>query len=131
MSIISVQGRPPHLTMTVRHLQQCSAEFSLLVRLLDHRWMAARDRPNLQAGHYKRSNPAAEAFQRWISASAKSQQGRVFVYGEAAAYIARHPPPFLTGYDGLHSHRIALSCRAIGLFFSTARTNGRAVTLRY
>ncbi len=30
----------------------------------------------------------------------------------------------------LHSHRLAHCCRVIGCFFSTARTNGRAVSLR-
>ncbi len=46
--------------------------------LLDHCRMAAGDGPDLQADRCKRSNPVAEAFQRQISASAKSQWGRVF-----------------------------------------------------
>ncbi len=57
-----------------QHLQQRCAEIrSFSEALLDGRRMAAEDRPNLQAGCNKRSNPAAEAFQRQISASAKSQ----------------------------------------------------------
>ncbi len=49
--------------------------------------------------------------------------------GEAAAYIARCPAHFgaiwRAAQPYAHSH-----CRAIGSFFSNARTNGRAVTLR-
>ncbi len=44
-------------------------------------WWQGIDR-DLQAERCKRSNPAAEAFQRQISASAKSQRGRVFVSDE-------------------------------------------------
>ncbi len=51
--------------------------------------MAAGDRPDLQADRCKRSNPAAEGFQRRISASAKSQQERVFVAEEKKSEIRR------------------------------------------
>ncbi len=58
--------------MTVQHLQQrCTKICSFSEALLDRRRMAAGDRPNLQAGRCKRSNPAAEAFQLWKSASAR------------------------------------------------------------
>ncbi len=58
----------------VQHLQQRCAEIrSFSEALLDGRRMAAEDRPNLQADCNKRSNPAAEAIQRQISASEKSQ----------------------------------------------------------
>ncbi len=74
---------PARLTMVVQHLQQHHAEIcSFSEALLDLRRTAAGDRPNPQAGHCKRSNPAAEAFQRRISASAKSHRGRVFVAEE-------------------------------------------------
>ncbi len=62
-----MQGSPACLTMTAQRLQQQRAEIcSFSEALFDRRQMAAGDRPNLQAGHCKRSNPAAEAFQRWI-----------------------------------------------------------------
>ncbi len=44
--------------------------------LLDSCRMAAGDRPDLQAERCKRSNPAAEAFQRRISASARKDLHR-------------------------------------------------------
>ncbi len=84
-----MQRRPARLTMTVRHLQQRRAKFALLVRLLGRRRMVAEDRPNLQAGRCKRSNLAAEAFQWRISASAKSQRGRVFVAEEKKSELRR------------------------------------------
>ncbi len=37
--------------------------------------------------------------------------------------------PILAGYGGLHSHRLVRRRRAIGSFFSTAQTNGHAVSL--
>ncbi len=57
-------------------------------------WLAL-DRPNLQAGRCKRSNPAAEAFQWRISASAKSQRGRVFVAEEKKSEMQRPKRPLI------------------------------------
>ncbi len=71
-----MQGSPARLTMMAPSICNNAVLKLDLVDskdLLDRRRMAAGDRPNLQAGCYKRSNPAAEAFQRRISASAKSQ----------------------------------------------------------
>ncbi len=64
--------------------------------------------PSLQAGRRKRSNPAAEVFQRRIPASA-SQRGRVFVAEEKKSEMRQ---------------------QSVGSFFSTAQTNGCAVSLR-
>ncbi len=55
----------------------------------------------------------------WPSMSCTPQCG-----GEA--YIVRRP----TYFGGLHSHRLTRRRQAIGSFFSTGRSNGRAVTLR-
>ncbi len=51
--------------------------------------MAAGDRPDLHAGRFKSSNPAANAFQRWITASVKSQRGKVFVTEEKKSEMRR------------------------------------------
>ncbi len=64
--------------------------------------------PSLQAGRRKRSNPAAEVFQQRIPASAKSQRGRVFVAEEKKSEMRQ---------------------QSVGLLFSTAQTNGCAVSL--
>ncbi len=69
-----MQGSPARLTMMAPSICNNAVLKLDLVdseALLDR--LKAGDRPNLQAGCYKRSNPAAEAFQRRISASAKSQ----------------------------------------------------------
>ncbi len=38
--------------------------------------------------------------------------------------------PISAGYGGLYSHKLVLRRRVIDSFFSTARANGRAVSLR-
>ncbi len=60
--------------------------------ILDRRRMAAGDRPNLQADH-KRSNPAAEAFQRRKSASAGKglRRLREEIWDAAAERAAAEP----------------------------------------
>ncbi len=62
----------------------------------------------------------------WAALLSRFLQRNLRCGGEATAYIARRPAYF----GGLHSHRLVCRRWAIGSFFSTARTNGHAVTLR-
>ncbi len=100
--------------------------------------MAAGDRPDLQADRCKRSNPAAEAFQRRISASAKSQRGRVFVGEEKKSEMrqqsglySQRPGPFWRAMAGcIAVCSLNAAAKPLVRFYSTAQTNERAVTLR-
>ncbi len=89
-------------------------KFVLLVRLLNRHRIAAGDRRNLQSGRCKRSNPAAEAFQRQISASAKSQRGRVFVAEEKKSEMRRQSGHLYSQTPHLF-WRAMEGCIAIGL----------------
>ncbi len=96
-----MQGIPTHLTVTTRHLQQRCAEIcSSSKAFLD--LIAAGDDRVCKLVAARGPNPAADVLQRQISASAKSQQRRVFFTEEkksemrwqTADYIARRPSHF-------------------------------------
>ncbi len=134
----SEAGSTEQMCSLLKPPPRCAEIRSFSEALLDRRRMAAGDRPNLQAGCYKRSNPAVEAFQWRISASAKSQWGRVFVAEkkksemrqQSGRLYSQMPLLFCRATAGYISISLRAAAEPLFLFFCTARTNGRAVKLR-
>ncbi len=104
----------PHVLQWRRGIcNKAALKFALLLRLFQILPDSSRGWPNLKAGRCKSSNPAAVALQRQISASAKSQQKRVFVAEEKKSELWRQSGRLYSQSPHLFWRAMA-GCIAIG-----------------
>ncbi len=138
MTVISVQGSPARLTMMARHLQQCHAEIYSFVRLfyIVTGWRQGIDRvckliASRGSIQLLRRFSGESRHQRRVNVKGSSLlKRRNLRCGDGRLYSQR-PRPFwqaMAGCIAVGSFNAA--AEPLVRFYSTAQTNGRAVTLR-